>query len=68
MVFIDEFQDVELAFEHARRKDTHMGFDAGVIRWLGSLLKEKEDIPQLILCCRFHARDLEQRERMELFN
>jgi len=67
VVFIDEFQDVELAFQQARRKDTHMGFDAGLMRWLGQLLKEKEDILQLLLCCRYHATDLEQRERMELF-
>ena len=44
-----------------------MAFDAGVMRWLGSLIKDRDNILQLLLCCRFHAKDLEQRERMELF-
>jgi AAA+ ATPase superfamily predicted ATPase len=67
VLFIDEFQEVERAFHRAMNRSVPMAFDAGVMRWLGSLIKDRENILQLLLCCRFHAKDLEQRERMELF-
>lgn len=65
LLFIDEFQDIELAFERARQRNVPMRFDAGIMRLLGSLIKD--GILQVLLCCRFQAADLEQRERMELF-
>jgi len=67
VLFIDEFQEVERAFERAANRGIPMSFDSGVIRWLGSLIKDRDNILQVVLCCRFQAKDLEQRERMELF-
>jgi AAA+ ATPase superfamily predicted ATPase len=67
VLFIDEFQEIERAFERAAQRGIPMSFDSGVIRWLGSLIKDRDIILQVLLCCRFHAKDLEQRERMELF-
>ncbi len=65
LLFIDEFQDIEHVFERAASRHIPMAFDAGLIRWLGSLVKNGD--LQMLLGCRFQAKDLEQRERMELF-
>jgi AAA+ ATPase superfamily predicted ATPase len=65
LLFIDEFQDIEHVFERAANRHIPMAFDAGVIRWLGSLVKNGD--LQMLLGCRFQAKDLDQRERMELF-
>ncbi|PWT97155.1 MAG: hypothetical protein C5B51_31905 [Terriglobia bacterium] len=67
VLFVDEFQEIERAFQRATGRNIPMAFDAGLMRWLGSLIKDRENILQVLLCCRFHAKDLEQRERLELF-
>jgi hypothetical protein len=67
VVFIDEFQEVERAFDRAKGRNVPMAFDAGLMRWLGSLIKDPANILQILLCCRFQAKDFEQRERLELF-
>ena len=67
VVFIDEFQEVERAFDRAKSRNVPMAFDAGLMRWLGSLIKDPTNILQILLCCRFQAKHFEQRERLELF-
>jgi hypothetical protein len=56
VLFVDEFQEIERAFQRATSRNIPMAFDAGVMRWLGSLIKDRENILQALLCCRFHER------------
>jgi AAA+ ATPase superfamily predicted ATPase len=65
LLFVDEFQEVQHVFDRPERHHAPMAFDAGLIRWLGSLIKRGEF--QMVLGCRFQAKDLEQRERLQLF-
>jgi len=64
LLFIDEFHDIEKAFENPHMNKVNP-FDAAVIRWLGYLVKD--DILQVILCCRHKAMRMEKKFELQLF-
>ena len=65
LLFIDEFHDVERVFDRARLRKAVNPVDAGLFRWIGSLVKE--GVVQLLLSCRYKAIPMERKERLELF-
>ena len=60
LLYIDEFQDVNKAFERARslRTVTHP-LDSGFIKYLGSLVKE--GVIQLLCCGRYQIQNMDSR-------
>ncbi len=65
ILFLDEFQELERVFERARQRKTPDAFDAGLMRWIGSLAKEQTI--QLMICARYRALEIEEKERLEIF-
>jgi len=60
LLYIDEFQDIRLAFEKAeRQKTTRHPLDSGFIRYLGSLVKEGH--LQLLCCGRYQIQLLDNK-------
>ena len=58
LLYIDEFQDIRIAFEKAeRQKTTRHPLDSGFIRYLGSLVKE--GYLQLLCCGRYQIQMLD---------
>jgi hypothetical protein len=64
LLFIDEFHDIEKAFENPHMSKVNP-FDAGVIRWVGNLVKS--GTVQMVLCCRHKAIRMEKKFELELF-
>lgn len=60
LLYIDEFQDIDKAFERARslRTVTHP-LDSGFIKYLGSLVKE--GVIQLLCCGRYQIQNMDSR-------
>lgn len=65
ILFFDEFQELEKVFQRARERKTSDPFDAGLMRWIGSLAKEQTI--QLLICSRYRALQMEEGERLEIF-
>jgi serine/threonine protein kinase len=60
LLYIDEFQDIRIAFEKAeRQKTTRHPLDSGFIRYLGSLVKE--GYLQLLCCGRYQIQLLDNK-------
>ena len=60
LLYIDEFQDIRIAFEKAeRQKTTRHPLDSGFIRYLGSLVKEGH--LQLLCCGRYQIQLLDSK-------
>ena len=60
LLYIDEFQDIRIAFEKAeRQKTTRHPLDSGFIRYLGSLVKEGH--LQLLCCGRYSIQLLDNK-------
>ena len=60
LLYIDEFQDIRIAFEKAeRQKTTRHPLDSGFIRYLGSLVKEGH--LQLLCCGRYQIQLLDNK-------
>ncbi len=60
LLYIDEFQDIRIAFEKAeRQKTTRHPLDSGFIRFLGSLVKEGH--LQLLCCGRYQIQLLDNK-------
>jgi GTPase SAR1 family protein len=67
ILFIDEFQEIERVFQRARERKVQQAFDAGLMRWIGSLAKDPTLPFQLMICGRHRALAIEERETLELF-